>query len=186
MASTSRRSRVLVAAIVSSAVLAWASLSSALAVVRFEPTPEPVPERWTADVPVVVDWAGVAMRLPSSWSVSVKREPALGLAGGASILAASGPGRSLCVLHVYDPGRVQTWQDVGVEPALGLTLAGQRAERFDDLLGTGAAVSSAYSIHAPGYLYSLLCHADHAPADRWLSIAQTIELRTEPSALERP
>ena len=165
-----------IAAIVAAVVSTLAILTPASAVVRFEPTPEPVPPRWSADVPVAVEWAGVSMRIPAEWSISIKREPAAGIAGGASLLAAFGPGDSLCLLHAYDPTTVETWQDVGVEPAAELTIAGHRAERFDDMLGTGAPISSAYSIYANDRLYSLLCHADRAPADRWLSIAETLQL----------
>jgi len=163
-------------AIVLALALALATIAPASAVVRFEPTPEPVPPRWSADVPVVVEWAGVSMRIPADWTVSIKREPSAGVTGGASILAAFGPDDSLCLLHMYDPASVQTWQDVGIEATAELTIAGHRAERFDDMLGTGAAISSAYSIYAPDYLYSLLCHAHRAPADRWLSMAETLRL----------
>jgi hypothetical protein len=167
-------------AVVVALALTLTSVASASAVVRFGPTPEPVPPRWSAEVPVLVEWAGVSMRFPSEWTVSIKREPPAGMAGGASILAAFGPDDSLCLLHLYDPATVQTWQDVGIEATAELTIGGHRAERFDDMLGTGAAISSAYSIYAPEFLYSLLCHARRAPADRWLSIAETLRLPAAP------
>ena len=116
------------------------------------------------------------MSVPSSWTVRVKDEPATGLGSGATLLATSGPGETLCMLAVYDPERIETWQDVGVAATAELTIAGHRTERFDDMWGTGAGVSSAYSVYAGDHLYSLLCSAEEAPADRWLSIAETIEL----------
>lgn len=160
-------------------VITAAALSPTAAVVRFEPKPEPVPERWAADVVVAVEWAGVSMRIPASWNVSIKREPATGFGSGASLLAASGAGDTLCMLDVFDPAQIETWQDVGVEAAVELTIAGHHTERFDDMWGTGTGVSSAYSIYADGHLYSLLCSADQAPTDRWLSIAETFELLSE-------
>ncbi len=155
--------------------LSASALSPAAAVVRFEPKAEPVPVRWPAEVAVAVEWAGVSMRIPASWKVSIKREPGTGIGSGASLMTASGPGDTLCMLDVFDPERVETWQDVGVEAADELTISGHRTERFDDMWGTGASVSSAYSIHARGYVYSLLCSAERAPIDRWLSIAETFE-----------
>ena len=165
-----------IAAIVAAVALSLALVTPTSAVIRFEPTPEPVPPSWSADVSAVVEWAGVSMRIPAEWTISIKREPAAGIVGGASLLAAFGPDDSLCLLSVYDPAAVETWQDVGIEATAELTIAGHRAERFDDMLGTGAPISSAYSIYANDRLYSLLCHADRAPADRWLSIAETLQL----------
>ena len=146
------------------------------AVVRFEPTPEPVPERWGVEVDVAVEWAGVSMRVPASWKVRVKREPSAGLGSGTSLLSAFGPGDTLCMLEVFDAATVESWQDVGVAAVAELTIAGHRSERFDDMWGTGSGVTSAYSIYADDRMYSLMCTADRAPIDRWLSIAETIEL----------
>lgn len=164
------------AVVVATLALILAAYAPTAAVVRFEPTPEPVPERWGAEVDVAVAWAGVSMRVPASWTVRVKDEPATGFASGASLLAASGPGDTMCMLHMFDPRKIETWQDVGVVAADELTIAGHRTERFDDMWGTGSGISSAYSIYAGERLYSLLCSAERAPADRWLSIAETIEL----------
>jgi hypothetical protein len=125
---------------------------------------------------VTVDWAGVSLRIPTAWEASIKREPATGIGSGASLLTAFGLGGTLCMLEVFDPERTETWQDVGVVAVVELTIAGQRAERFDDMWGTSAGVSSAYSIHTSGFLYSFVCSADRAPLDRWLSIAETFEL----------
>ena len=61
-----------------------------------------------------------------------------------------------------------------VEATAELTIDGHRTERFDDMLGMGAPAASAYSIHAGDQLYAMLCSADQAPLDRWLSIAETI------------
>ena len=44
------------------------------------------------------------------------------------------------------------------------------------MLGMGAPVASAYNIDAGELVYALLCTADEAPGDRWLSIAETIAL----------
>ena len=159
-----------------SLLLTAAVLSPATAIVRFEPTPEVVPDRWTAEVEVAIEWAGVSVRLPASWRASIKPEPAAGIGGGAALLVAFGPGDTLCMLDMYDADTVETWQDVGVEPAGELTIAGYRAERFDDMLGTGAAIASAYSVYAPGYLFSFMCSAAQAPTDRWLSVAETIQI----------
>lgn len=168
-----RQIRILlaVAAAVTLGVVAQAPVAG---VVRFEPTPEPIRQPWDAEVPVDVAWAGVSMRIPSTWTVSIKPEPATSDVSGASLLATLGPGDSVCLLSMYDPGTVETWQDVGVRAAAELTIGGHRAERFDDMLGTGAAISSAYNVHTSDLMYSLLCHADQAPADRWLSLAETL------------
>lgn len=159
-----------------SLLLAFAVISPATAIVRYEPTPEVVPDRWTAEVEVSVEWAGVSVRIPASWRASIKREPAAGVGSGASLLVAFGPGDTLCMLDMFAADAVETWQDVGVEPADELMIAGHRAERFDDMLGTGATIASAYSVYAPDYVFSFLCSADQAPADRWLSVAETIEV----------
>ena len=148
----------------------------AAAVVRFEPSSAPVPERWTADTDVSVPWAGVSMRLPQSWTVSVKPEPLNGVGGGASLLSAFGPDGSLCLLDGYAAANIESWQDVGVRAAEELDISGYRAERFDDMLGTGARHASAYSSYADELVFSLMCSADQAPADSWLSIAESIEL----------
>ena len=68
---------------------------------------------------------------------------------------------------------------MGVQPVRELTIAGHRAERFDDMLGTGAAIASAYTVYAPTTIYSLFCSAERAPIDRWLSLAETLELPSE-------
>ena len=44
--------------------LALATLSPAAAIVRFEPTPEPVPERWLAEVAVDVRPGDQTLELP--------------------------------------------------------------------------------------------------------------------------
>lgn len=121
------------------------------------------------------------MRLPRSWRVSVKREPATGFGGGASLLAAFGPDGSLCLLDGYAAASVESWQDVGVQAASELDVGGYRAERFDDMLGSGSREASAYSIYVDEHVYSLMCSADQAPADRWLSIAESIEF-TSPNS----
>jgi hypothetical protein len=171
-----RQTQALSAAVVS-LVLALVVVFPATAVVRFEPTREVVPDRWTADVEITVDWAGISVRIPASWDASIKREPPTGIGSGAAVLVAFGPGDTLCMLDMFDAEQVETWQDAGVEAARELTIAGHRSERFDDMLGTGAAITSAYSVYAPSYVYSLLCSADKAPEDRWLSIVETLELR---------
>lgn len=145
------------------------------AFVVFEPSPRPVLQSWAAEVSVSVDWAGVSVLIPSEWQASVKRAPAVASAG-ASLLVLHGPEESLCLLDYYLADTVETWQDVGVRAAAELTIDGHPAERFDDMIGTGAATASAYSIDAGEFVYSLLCSADQAPADRWLSIAQTISV----------
>jgi hypothetical protein len=158
-----------------SAALAGALITSvpAAAVVVFEPSEEPPRERWHVSVPVTVEWAGVSMLVPGSWTARTKRAPADG-ASAASVLVAFGPGESTCLLKRYEAATVQTWQDVGVEATAELTIDGHRTERFDDMLGMGAPAASAYSIHAGDQLYAMLCSADQAPLDRWLSIAETI------------
>lgn len=145
----------------------------AVAIVRFEPSEEPPPERWDAIVPVTIEWADVSMRVPEAWTAKPKRAP-VDEAGGASLLVAFGPGGSMCLLDRYRTATVETWQDVGVSASAELTIDGHVAERFDDMLGTGAPVASAYSIDAGELQYGLLCSADQAPVDRWLSIAETI------------
>jgi hypothetical protein len=164
---------------VSVTALVLATFSPVVAIVRFEPTPEPVRERWVAEVEVAVPWAQVSLRVPAEWKVKVKREPTLGISGGAALLAAFGPGGTVCVLDIYDPQTIETWQDAGVQPARDLTIAGHPAERFDDMIGAGAATASAYSIYAPEWIYSLFCTADRAPTDRWLSVIETLELPPE-------
>jgi hypothetical protein len=170
-----RIARPLTTAVIALAV-ALTLVAPASAIVRFEPSPEPVPDRWAPETPVAVTWAGVSIRVPPSWQAKVKPEPSFGVESGASLLVAFGPGDSMLTVHAFDPARVQTWQDVGIEPAAELTIDGHATERFDDMLGTGAPISSAYSVHANGYVYSLLFHAQQAPADRWLSIAETLRL----------
>jgi hypothetical protein len=169
-----RRFRTLVLAL-TLLLLAVLGAAPTAAIVVFEPTREPAPERWTADVLVSVEWADVSMRIPGSWDANVKRAPLEG-AGGASLLVAFGPGDSMCLLDRYDSASVESWQDVGVSAAAELTIAGYPVERFDDMLGTGAPIASAYSIDAGARVYSLMCSADQAPGDRWLSIAETIVL----------
>ena len=157
--------------------LSVASLTPVAAVVRFEPSPPPAAAPWTADVDVDVPWAGVTMRMPSSWSVSIKREPAFGIGMGASLLVAFGPSDSMCMLEVFDADKVESWQDVGVEPTAALSIDGHRTERFDDIRGLGATFSSAYSVYASGHVYGFFCSADRAPSDRWFSIAETLRLQ---------
>lgn len=157
------------------AALTVGAVAPASAVIVFEPTREPPPEAWLAEVPVAVEWADVSMRIPDDWTVSVKRPPAVETTG-ASLLVAFGPGESTCLFDYYVAGTVDTWQDAGVRPTEELTIDGHPTERFDDMLGTGAATASAYAIDAGERVYGLLCKADQAPADRWLSIAQTISV----------
>ena len=147
----------------------------AAAIVRFEPSKEPPPERWEANVPVTVEWADVSMRFPEAWTAKPKRAP-VDEGGGASLLVAFGPGGSTCLLDRYRTDTVETWQDAGVSASEELTIDGHETERFDDMLGMGAPVASAYSIDAGELQYGLLCSADQAPVDRWLSIAETITI----------
>ena len=145
----------------------------AAATVVFVPSREPAPESWPAEVPVDVEWADVSMLIPETWTFRVKRAPVVET-NGASLLVAFGPDESICLLDSYEAGTVETWQDVGVEPVAELSIDGHPTERFDDMLGTGAPTASAYAIDAGSRTYALLCTADQAPTDRWLSIAQTI------------
>ena len=171
----SRKSHRRWALAAASAALAGALIASvpAAAVVVFEPSKEPPPERWQVSVPVTVEWADVSMLLPGSWTARTKSAPVDGISA-ATVLVAFGPGESMCLLKRYEAATVETWQDVGVEATAELIIDGHRAERFDDMLGTGAPAASAYSIHAGDRLYSMLCSAGQAPLDRWLSIAETI------------
>ena len=157
------------------AALALSATVPATAIVRFEPSKEPTPERWEAIVPVTVEWADVSMRFPEAWTAKPKRAP-VDEGGGASLLYASGPGGSMCLLDRYRTASIETWQDVGVSASEELTIDGHETERFDDMLGMGAPVASAYSIDAGELQYGLLCSADQAPVDRWLSIAETITI----------
>jgi hypothetical protein len=172
MSTIAVRSRRLGTTAIALVTLAVVSASPVAAFVVFEPSREPAPERWLAEVPLTIGWADVSMRLPRTWDVTVKRAPVEG-AEGASLMVAFGPGDSMCLLDMYGSA-VESWQDVGVHPAATLTIDGLPAERFDDMLGTGAASVSAYSIYAGGRTYSLMCSAERAPVDRWLSIAETI------------
>lgn len=147
----------------------------AAAVVLFPADPTPAPASPPAGGRVVIDWAGVAMTFPETWTVRPKRAPGI-MTAGASILVAFGPEQTICMLDRYDPDAIETWQDVGIEPVTELTLDGRLVERFDDMLGSGASRASAYTIHAPGFLYSLLCSSADPPDDRWLSLVETIEL----------
>ncbi|MEX1295024.1 MAG: hypothetical protein AB1Z67_02525 [Candidatus Limnocylindrales bacterium] len=155
------------------AVFLAATAMPAAATVVFVPTREPAPESWPAEVPVDVEWANVSMLIPEAWTFRIKREPGVET-NGASLLAAFGPGKSTCLLDYYEAGTVETWQDVGVSPVAELRIDGHPTERFDDMLGSGAAAASAYAIDAGSRTYALFCTADQAPTDRWLSIAQTI------------
>ena len=101
--------------------------SPAAGVVVFEPTRQPPPERWLAEVPLVVDWADVSMRLPTAWDAKVKRAPLEG-ASGASLMVAFGPGDSVCLLDMYGSA-VESWQDVGVSAAAELTIDGATGNR---------------------------------------------------------
>jgi hypothetical protein len=170
--SKHRRLRTAAVAVVG-AILTAVAVMPVAAVVVFEPTREPPPERWLADVPLAIEWADVSMRLPEAWEGKVKPAPADG-AVGASLMVAFGPGDSMCLLDRYNSETVESWQDVGVSAAAQLVIGGYPAERFDDMLGSGAPVSSAYSIDAGERTYSLMCSAEQAPGDRWLSIAETI------------
>lgn len=167
------RSRRFVAPVALAVSLAASNVSAASAFVVFEPTREPAPDSWLADVPVTVDWAGVSLRVPNEWRTRVKREPGVEV-NGASLLVAFGPGESMCLLDYYIAGTIETWQDAGVQPTATLSIDGRPAERFDDMLGTGSETASAYSIDAGERIYALLCTAEEAPADRWLSIAESI------------
>ena len=94
-----------------------------------------------------------------------------------SLLVAFGPSDSMCMLEVFDADKVESWQDVGVEPTAALSIDGHRTERFDDIRGLGATISSAYSVYASGHVYGFFCSADRAPSDRWFSIAETLRLQ---------
>lgn len=147
----------------------------AQAVVRFEPTPAPTAAPPLPGGRVTVGWAGVALDFPADWTVRVKPEPARPLPGGASVLVAFGH-RASCSLDLYDPRVVESWTDVGVEPTARLTVAGHPAERFDKPWSGGQEDSSAYTVHAPGLDYSLLCVSPDPPADRWRTIIDSLEL----------
>lgn len=161
------------ATVFAAASLTLATVAPASAVIVFEPTREPAPDRWLAEVPVSVPWADVSMRIPETWTARVKREPGVEV-NGASLLVAFGPDGSMCMLEYYVADSIETWQDAGVGAAAALTIDGHPAERFDDMLGTGAKTASAYAIDAGELAYGMLCTADRAPADRWLSIAESI------------
>lgn len=163
------------------AALALPAASGVGAIVRYEPTPRPTPIPPQDGGRVEVTWAGLAVTFPEDWRVRVKPEPEVS-SGGAAVLTAFGPGESACTIDLYDPAAVQTWRDAGIEPALGLTIAGLTVERFDDLWGGGSTGVSAYTVYAEGLHYSLLCVAPEAPADRWLSIAETVEIFAPGSA----
>ena len=153
--------------------LPTASPVAAIAGDEVSPTPTPAPPQVGGRV--TVEWAGLSMLFPDTWTVDVKRAPGVTVAG-ASILVAFGPDESGCLLDRFDSASVESWQDVGVEPVVELTISGIRVERFDDMLGTGAVTVSAYTIHAPDHQYSLLCSSPEPPGDRWLSLVETIEL----------
>ena len=156
-----------------SVTLPMATPAAAITLYDLGPKPTPVPP--LAGGRVVVDWAGVAIVFPETWTVKVKQAPWL-KGSSASILVAFGPEGASCLLDRYDPESIETWQDAGVEPVMRLTIDGVLVERFDDMLGTGASRSSAYTIHAPDFQYSLLCAAPEPPDDRWWSIVETVEL----------
>lgn len=170
-----RNLRQVLLSVLLAATLAAASASGVGAVVRYEPTPRPTPIPPQAGGRVEVTWAGLAVTFPADWQIRVKSEPDIST-GGAAILTAFGPGDAACTIDLYDPEAVETWRDAGIEPALGLAISGLSAERFDDLWGGGATGVSAYTVYADGLHYSLLCVAPVAPADRWLAIAETIEV----------
>jgi hypothetical protein len=153
--------------------LAVATAAPASATVVFVPTPAPVPDAWRAEVPVSVEWADVSLRIPDEWTVKIKRAPAVEVSG-ASLLVAFGPDDSMCMVEYYVSDKVDSWQDVGVSPSAELSIDGHPTERFDDMLGPGGASASAYSVDAGELVYSLYCTAEQAPADRWLSIAETL------------
>ncbi len=158
-------------------VLAWLSSTAtpARAIARFDPGPTPSPVAPQSGGRVVVDWTGLAITFPDTWMIKVKRPPGVSSAG-ASVLVAFGPGETSCLLDRYDPDAVESWADVGVEPVARLTIAGLLVERFDDMLGMGAPRSTAYTFHAAEFQYSLMCTSADPPVDRWLSIAETVEL----------
>ena len=168
----SRLGRTVPAAMLAAALTTVAVMPTS-AVVVFEPRREPAPEAWLAEVPVAIEWADVALRIPEEWTARVKREPGVEV-NGASLLAAFGPDGSMCMLEYYVADSIETWQDAGVDAAATLTIDGHPAERFDDMLGTGAKTASAYAIDAGELAYGMLGTADQAPADRWLSIAESI------------
>ena len=163
------------AAVVVATSLTLAAIAPASAVVVFKPTREPAPDRWLADVPVSVAWADVSMMIPESWTAKVKQEPSVEV-NGASLLVAFGPDESMCMLEYYVADTIETWQDAGVSASAVLTIDGYPAERFDDMVGTGAATASAYAIDAGELAYGMFCSADRAPEDRWLSIAESLTL----------
>lgn len=159
----------------SATVLTLLASAPVTAIVVYEPSQEPAPERWLPEVPVSVPWADVSLRIPDEWTASVKREPGVEV-NGASLVVAFGPGKTMCLLDYYVAETVETWQDAGVRVAATLTIDGHPSERFDDMLGTGSQTASAYSIYAGEQVYALLCTADQAPVDRWRSIAETISV----------
>lgn len=153
------------------------AVAPARAATLYEPTPGPTAAPTQAGGRAEVPWAGVAITFPETWEVRFKRPPGAALQGGAAILVALGPDSAICTLDLFDPATVEQWEDVGIEPVAELTVAGVPALRYDDMWGGGAFGVSSYAVFTPGIQYSLLCKADVAPEDRWLSIAETIELR---------
>lgn len=174
-----------VLSLVMAAALAVLPASGVSAIVRWEPTPRPTPVPPQEGGRVEVTWAGLAITFPAAWEIRVKPAPEVSTSG-ATVLVAFGPAETTCAIDIYDPASVETWRDAGFEPALELTISGLAAERFDDLWGGGATGVSAYNIYPPGLHYSLLCMAPVAPDDRWLSIAETIEVLAPLDALGRP
>ena len=169
-----RRGATLAAALASAFMLAATAPTAAIVLSAPEPTPSPAPAQMGGRVEV--PWAGLAMTFPAGWEVRVKRPPGSISGGGATILVAFGPDDAKCMLDQYDPDTVETWEDVGIEAVAELSIAGMDAQRYDSMWGGGAIGVSAYTVHAPGVQYSLLCTAPSAPDDRWRSIVASLEL----------
>jgi hypothetical protein len=174
------QSRLLSATVLAVALLPMTVLPAA-AVVRFEPTPRPTAIPQLPGGRIEVPWAGITVTFPEDWRVKLAAAPEPSLGAGASILTAFGPDAT-CLIDVYDPAQVDSWQDVGVEPDAHLTLAGVLVERFDRPWSEGLDGGSAYTVHASLVDYSLLCIAQQPPDDLWLSIVESIEL-FEPTIL---
>lgn len=184
-----RSPRIALAAVVSTlTAVALSALMPALparSAVLYEPTPGPTAAPTQLGGRAEVPWAGVAITFPDTWEVRFKRPPGAALRGGAAILVALGPGSAICTLDLFDPVTVEQWEDVGIEPVEELTIAGVPALRYDDMWGEGAFGVSSYAVFTSTIQYSLLCKDDVAPNDRWLSIAETIELRPAESVTFR-
>jgi hypothetical protein len=133
--------------------------------------------------PVAVPWARVALTIPTHWQHSVNARPTSEPWDTAGFAVFGDAGGCFVAVERVQPFK-RGWEIAQLEgqPAevIDMVVAGSPATRTDYVARYEDAAfdTSIYDLISPdGWHYRLNCSADdgYVPADRWLSIIETIE-----------